>query len=105
MTLNKNTFIGEYSYALDAKGRINIPSKFGCKGHSDGDAVIHALVDAILGALSLGDIGTFFPSNNENLKGADSKIFLQFAYEQLIEKQLLYQDSRKFFSCCQTRDN
>ena len=68
-------------------GGINIPSKFGCKGHSDGDAVIHALVDAILGALSLGDIGTFFPSNNENLKGADSKIFLQFAYEQLIEKQ------------------
>ena len=68
-------------------GGVNIPSKLGSLGHSDGDAVIHALVDAILGALSLGDIGTFFPSENQKLKHADSKVFLNFACEKLKEKK------------------
>ncbi len=68
-------------------GGVNIPSKLGSLGHSDGDAVIHALVDAILGALSLGDIGTFFPSENQKLKHADSKVFLNFAYKKLKEKK------------------
>ena len=68
-------------------GGINIPSKFGSKGHSDGDVVIHSLVDAILGALALGDIGTYFPSNNAKYKNADSKIFLDFAIEKLKEKK------------------
>ena len=44
---------------------IHIKSKLGIVGHSDGDVVIHAIVDAILGALALGDIGTFFPSNKK----------------------------------------
>ena len=68
-------------------GGINIPSKWGSEGHSDGDAVIHALVDAILGALSLGDIGTFFPSEDNSFQDADSKVFLNFAYEKLKEKK------------------
>ena len=68
-------------------GGILIPSKFGSIGHSDGDVAIHALVDAILGALALGDIGTFFPSNNEQYRNADSKIFLKFASEKLKEKK------------------
>ena len=68
-------------------GGVEISSKFGCEGHSDGDAVIHALVDAILGALSLGDIGTFFPSCDDSLKNADSKFFLKFAYQKLKEKK------------------
>ena len=49
-------------------GGIKIPSALGSKGHSDGDVVIHSLVDAILGALALGDIGTFFPSDNKKYK-------------------------------------
>jgi len=56
-------------------GGVNIPSALGSLGHSDGDVVIHSLVDAILGALALGDIGTYFPSNNEKLKNINSKIF------------------------------
>ena len=54
---------------------INIKSKVGIVGHSDGDVVIHAIVDAILGALALGDIGTFFPSNKKWEK-SKSSIFL-----------------------------
>ena len=60
-------------------GGILIDSKIGSSGHSDGDAVIHALVDSMLGALALGDIGTFFPSNEKKWKNADSSIFLDFA--------------------------
>ena len=62
-------------------GGINIPSKFGCKGHSDGDAVIHALVDAILGALSLGDIGKYFPPEDPKWKGANSLVLLEKVFE------------------------
>ena len=68
-------------------GGLTIPSKAGSQGHSDGDVVIHALVDAILGALALGDIGTFFPSNNKEYKNADSSIFLEFALKKLKEKK------------------
>ena len=45
-------------------GGVEIPSKFGSEGHSDGDGLIHAVVDALLGAAALGDIGQFFPSNH-----------------------------------------
>ena len=55
---------------------INIKSNFGIVGHSDGDVVIHAVVDSILGALSKGDIGTFFPSSDNRWKNANSSIFL-----------------------------
>ena len=68
-------------------GGINIPSSLGSLGHSDGDVVIHSLVDAILGALALGDIGTYFPSNNEKFKNVNSKIFLEFAFKKIKEKK------------------
>ena len=57
-------------------GGVEIPSKFGSKGHSDGDGLIHAVVDALLGAAALGDIGQFFPSDDETLKGVSSNHFL-----------------------------
>ena len=68
-------------------GGLLIPSDLGSRGHSDGDVVIHALVDAILGALALGDIGTFFPSNDKKYKNADSSIFLEFALKKIKEKK------------------
>ena len=57
-------------------GGVEIPSKFGSEGHSDGDGLIHAVVDALLGAAALGDIGQFFPSDNETWKGMSSNHFL-----------------------------
>lgn len=57
-------------------GGIHIPHSKGCVAHSDGDALIHALCDAMLGALSLGDIGQHFPDNSEEFRGIDSKILL-----------------------------
>ena len=51
---------------------IRFEAERGLAGHSDGDAAIHALIDALLGAAALGDIGTHFPSSNERWRGADS---------------------------------
>ena len=57
-------------------GGIKIKSDFGSLGHSDGDALIHAIVDALLGAACLGDIGKYFPSNQKRWKGVKSELFL-----------------------------
>lgn len=57
-------------------GGITIPHTKGCVAHSDGDALIHALCDAMLGALALGDIGQHFPDTSDEFKGIDSKILL-----------------------------
>ena len=57
-------------------GGIRIDSPVGCVAHSDGDVAIHALCDALLGALALGDIGHHFPDNSDEYKGIDSKILL-----------------------------
>ena len=57
-------------------GGIKIDSPVGCIAHSDGDVAIHALCDALLGALALGDIGHHFPDNSDEFKGIDSKILL-----------------------------
>lgn len=57
-------------------GGVEIPSPVGFKAHSDGDVVLHALSDAILGAMCAGDIGQWFPDTNEAFKGADSKKLL-----------------------------
>lgn len=67
-------------------GGVKIESDIGIAGHSDGDIVIHAIVDAILGALSKGDIGTFFPSSDSNIKGTLSKVFLKKALDIMINQ-------------------
>ena len=52
-------------------------------GHSDGDVLLHAITDALLGAVSAGDIGTFFPPSDERWKGADSSLFVRTALEEI----------------------
>ena len=58
-------------------GGVTIPFEKGLEGHSDADAVIHALCDAMLGAMALGDIGSHFPDTNPDLKNVDSRILLR----------------------------
>ena len=58
-------------------GGVRVPHDRGVLAHSDGDVVLHALCDAILGALALGDIGQHFPPSDERWKGADSRAFLR----------------------------
>jgi len=67
-------------------GGINIKSSLGSIGHSDGDALIHAIVDSLLGAAGLGDIGNFFPSDDEKWRDAQSNIFLSEATRMIIQK-------------------
>jgi 2-C-methyl-D-erythritol 2,4-cyclodiphosphate synthase len=67
-------------------GGIEIPFAKGSKGHSDGDVLIHAMVDSLLGAISAGDIGTYFPSSDDQWKGADSRIFLEHAMKAIQDK-------------------
>ncbi len=67
-------------------GGVSVPFHKGSKGHSDGDVLFHALVDALLGTLGLGDIGAHFPSSEEKWKGADSSVFLKHAYSLIKEK-------------------
>lgn len=67
-------------------GGIDIASDRGCVAHSDGDAVIHALCDALLGAAALGDIGTHFPDNDMAFKGIDSTVLLRRTVELLHQK-------------------
>lgn len=58
-------------------GGVKIEHSKGCVAHSDGDVVIHAICDALLGALALGDIGKLFPDTSDEFKGIDSKILLR----------------------------
>jgi 2-C-methyl-D-erythritol 2,4-cyclodiphosphate synthase len=60
-------------------GGVELPGEPGLAGHSDGDVVAHALVDAVLGAAGLGDIGSFFPSDEAEWEGASSLVFLERA--------------------------
>ena len=57
-------------------GGIMIESSLGSVGHSDGDGLIHAICDSLLGASGIGDIGTFFPSDNKKWENAESRLFL-----------------------------
>lgn len=66
-------------------GGVQIASTFGSVGHSDGDALFHAVVDALLGAAGLGDIGQFFPSEDDTWKGAPSSHFLADAVKRVRE--------------------
>ena len=62
---------------------VTIPSDSGPVGHSDADALVHAVTDAVLGALAAGDIGTHFPPTDERWKDADSFVFLNEAVSQM----------------------
>ncbi|AJD48807.1 2-C-methyl-D-erythritol 2,4-cyclodiphosphate synthase [Isoalcanivorax pacificus W11-5] len=64
-------------------GGVRIPHSHGLKAHSDGDVALHALADALLGALALGDIGHFFPDTDPAWRGADSAVLLQKVYEHI----------------------
>jgi 2-C-methyl-D-erythritol 2,4-cyclodiphosphate synthase len=66
-------------------GGITIPHERGLAGHSDADAVIHAAVDALLGAAALGDIGQHFPSSDERWRNAPSTVFLSYTRDLLAE--------------------
>lgn len=66
-------------------GGVEIESDRGLEGHSDGDALLHALADAVLGAAGLGDLGRHFPSSREDLRGADSSRLLAEAVGQARE--------------------
>jgi 2-C-methyl-D-erythritol 2,4-cyclodiphosphate synthase len=64
-------------------GGLAIEHSEGLAGHSDGDVLLHAITDALLGAVSAGDIGSFFPPNDPRWKGAASSVFLQTALEEI----------------------
>ena len=68
-------------------GGVEIPHTKGVLGHSDGDVLLHAITDAIIGALGLGDIGLHFPDNDENLKGIDSSILLKKIDKMMKDKK------------------
>jgi 2-C-methyl-D-erythritol 2,4-cyclodiphosphate synthase len=67
-------------------GGVTIDHPRGLAGHSDGDVLAHALVDALLGAAGLGDIGSLFPPGDERFRGADSLELLRDAYRQVQEE-------------------
>lgn len=64
-------------------GGVEIPHDRGLEGHSDGDALLHAIADAILGALGQGDLGRHFPSSDERWRGADSRDILRAVVEKM----------------------
>lgn len=68
-------------------GGVQVPYPVGLAGHSDGDVVLHAVIDALLGASGQGDIGTHFPDTDEQWKDADSKELLFIIKELLEEKK------------------
>ena len=67
-------------------GGVRIPHSQGLKAHSDGDVLLHALADALLGAIAGGDIGHHFPDTDPNWKGADSRALLRNVYRLVTEK-------------------
>jgi 2-C-methyl-D-erythritol 2,4-cyclodiphosphate synthase len=67
-------------------GGIEIPHSKGALGHSDADVLLHAICDALLGAMSLGDIGTHFPDSDNSLKDIDSKILLNKTFQLISQK-------------------
>ncbi len=67
-------------------GGIAVPSHLSSVGHSDADCLIHAIIDAMLGAANLRDIGTLFPDSDMAFKGADSKVLLKISFDKIKEK-------------------
>lgn len=92
MTINFRTGLGfdVHSFAENRKlilGGVEIPHNKGLLGHSDADVLLHAVCDALLGALSLGDIGQHFPDTDEKYKNSDSRILLKEVYKLVKDKQ------------------
>ena len=67
-------------------GGVTVPSEFGLEGHSDADILLHAITDALLGALALGDIGMHFPDTDPRWKGSESMQFLLHAQSLVAER-------------------
>ena len=67
-------------------GGVKVPHTKGALGHSDADVLLHAICDAILGSVGLGDIGTHFPDTEEEYKGIDSKVLLKRTVELLTKE-------------------
>ena len=67
-------------------GGIHIKHDFGCDGHSDGDVLVHSIIDALLGALGKGDIGDYFPSSDEHYKNANSLDLLDKIINKYFDK-------------------
>ncbi len=67
-------------------GGVPLPHDSGLAGHSDGDVLLHALTDALLGAVAAGDIGSYFPPSDPQWKGADSTVFVREAMKQIAAK-------------------
>ena len=91
MKLNFRTGFGFDVHAF-AEGRkliiggVEIPHDKGLEGHSDADVLLHAICDAMLGALALGDIGIHFPNTDEKWKNADSAILLKYVNELILSE-------------------
>src|SRR5690554_2596702 len=66
-------------------GGVNIPYEYGLSGHSDADCVFHVVAEAIIGALGLGDLGTFFPVNDFKYKDINSKIIIEKTYDMMVK--------------------
>lgn len=67
-------------------GGVEIPHDKGLLGHSDADVLLHAITDALLGALALGDIGAHFPDTDPEFKNADSRVLLRKSYELITQR-------------------
>jgi len=67
-------------------GGIEVPYKFGLLAHSDGDVLIHSIIDALLGACGLRDIGTLFPNSDGEYEGTDSKKLLVIVFEKILNE-------------------
>ena len=68
-------------------GGVTIPHDLGLSGHTDADVVFHAVVDALLGAAALGDIGSYFPSSDERWKNRPSSVFLEYTRDLLQQQR------------------
>ena len=71
-------------------GGVTIECNYSIEAHSDGDIIIHALIDSLLGAAAYGDLGTYFPINDESIKGISGSSMLSTVLEKLSSDCLLY---------------
>ena len=86
MTMRIGSGYDVHAFAPDRPlvlGGVTIPSELGLSGHSDGDTVLHAIVDALLGASALGDIGAYFPSSDARWKDQPGSVFLDYTHSLL----------------------